>query len=277
MTNVLDFRQRTRWTRNLEYQETRVSVPSYSLTRTNTVLAELETDSLTTQRAVAAAPGSAEWKLLSMELLLLLPCSVVVLSLAISAAQLASSLLVSSNGWLEGGGGVAAPMLLLLPVVVSSPPPSPVWTGSVGGRDSTSMLPSEITARDGTNEEKLRIWDASYFFPKCLTNSVVDPYWFQRGSKSSSGSGSRVLRTKIVKKSKFLNEKLQFFLSLGLHERRLPSYRRSLQPSKENIQPLENEIFSLFLFSGHFCPPGSGSSRLNLTWIHTDPCPQHWL
>jgi hypothetical protein len=88
-----------------------------------------------------------------MELLLLLPCSVVVLSLAISAAQLASSLLVSSNSWVEGGGGVAAPMLPLLPMVVSSPPPSPVWTGSVGGRDSTSMLPSEITAKDRKNEE----------------------------------------------------------------------------------------------------------------------------
>jgi hypothetical protein len=39
------------------------------------------------------------------------------------------------------------------------------------------------------------------------------------------------LREKIL----FCDEKNAIYLSLGLHEGR-PSYRRSLQPSKENIQ-----------------------------------------
>jgi hypothetical protein len=37
------------------------------------------------------------------------------------------------------------------------------------------------------------------------------------------------------------------FIYLGLHKERL-SYRRSLQPSKENIQHFKLEISSLFLF-----------------------------
>ncbi len=54
--------------------------------------------------------------------------------------------------------------------------------------------------------------------------------------------------------------KISFFhLSLGLHKGR-PSYRRSFQPSKENIQHFKKWTFKLFsLFVGHFCPPGSGS------------------
>ncbi len=38
-----------------------------------------------------------------------------------------------------------------------------------------------------------------------------------------------------------------------------PSYRRSLHPTKDNIQHFKTWHF--FTFVGHFCPPGSGSSR----------------
>ncbi len=49
------------------------------------------------------------------------------------------------------------------------------------------------------------------------------------------------------------------YLLLGLHNGR-PSYRRSLQPSKENIQHFKTWNFLIFsTFVGHFCPPGSGS------------------
>ncbi len=48
-------------------------------------------------------------------------------------------------------------------------------------------------------------------------------------------------------------------LSLGLHKGR-PSYRRSLQPSKENIQYLKTWKSWPFLCVCHFCPPGSGSA-----------------
>ncbi len=39
-----------------------------------------------------------------------------------------------------------------------------------------------------------------------------------------------------------------------------PSYWRSLQPSKENIQNCKKWNYQLFsMLMGHFCPPGSGS------------------
>ncbi len=71
--------------------------------------------------------------------------------------------------------------------------------------------------------------------------NVVDPHWFPCGSGSSilgqcwsgtiSGSGSRVL----IKNFKILQmKKIAVYLSPGLREGQ-PSYRRSLQPPKENI------------------------------------------
>jgi hypothetical protein len=49
------------------------------------------------------------------------------------------------------------------------------------------------------------------------------------------------------------------YLSQGLHEGRL-SYKRSLQPSKENIQHFKTLNLKTFAyFCGSFCPPGSGS------------------
>jgi hypothetical protein len=85
------------------------------------------------------------------------------------------------------------------------------------------------------------------------------------------------------------------YWSLGLHKGR-PSYRRSLQPSKENIQHFKIWKFCTFFyfFVGHFCPPGSGSGsaiwmriririqQLKLMRIHVapdpdmDPDPKSW-
>ncbi len=66
----------------------------------------------------------------------------------------------------------------------------------------------------------------------------------------------------------FFEQKLQFtYLSLGPLKRH-PSYRRSFQPSKENIKPREMKFICFFsIFVGHFCPPESGSNP--------DPDPQH--
>ncbi len=51
---------------------------------------------------------------------------------------------------------------------------------------------------------------------------------------------------------------ITIYLSLGLHKWR-PSNKRSLQPSKENIQDFRkwNLFTSFYIFVGHFCPPGS--------------------
>ncbi len=80
---------------------------------------------------------------------------------------------------------------------------------------------------------------------------VLDPHWFQ------CGSGSRVW-PKIWKKYT-AGQQIYFLIKnffIDLHKGR-PTYRRSLQPSKENIQHFKTSLFSIFV--GHFCPPGSGS------------------
>ncbi len=63
---------------------------------------------------------------------------------------------------------------------------------------------------------------------------------------------------KVVKS--FVDHKIAIYLSLCLHKW-LPGYKRSLQPSKENIQQLQKMkfIFFFFIFVGHFCPSWSGS------------------
>jgi hypothetical protein len=56
---------------------------------------------------------------------------------------------------------------------------------------------------------------------------------------------------------------MEIYFSLGLHEGR-PYFRRSLHPSKANIQQLKHEISSLFLFLwAIFGPHGSGSNLSN--------------
>jgi hypothetical protein len=63
-----------------------------------------------------------------------------------------------------------------------------------------------------------------------------------------TGSGSRVLMTKNLKKFKaenffiiFFGSKIAIYLSLGLYKGR-PSYRRSLQPSKRTSSNSKHEI-----------------------------------
>jgi hypothetical protein len=123
---------------------------------------------------------------------------------------------------------------------------------------------------------------------------VSDPHWFNADPDTDpdpafvliadpdSGSGSRLLWQKIDKKL-LLKKKLYFFgskttiyLSLGLYKGR-PSYRRSLQPSKENIQYLKTwKFWTFFIFLWIIfdlldpdpdpqieCGSGSGSSNSN--------------
>jgi hypothetical protein len=63
----------------------------------------------------------------------------------------------------------------------------------------------------------------------------------------------------------FLFSKTAIYLSLGLHKV-CPSYRRSLQLSKEAIQHLST-------FVGHFCPPGSGSGSTDPIESGSNPDP----
>jgi hypothetical protein len=57
--------------------------------------------------------------------------------------------------------------------------------------------------------------------------------------------------------------KIAMYLSLGLHKGR-PRYRRSLQPSKENIQQNMNILYFFSIFVAYFA------------LLHPDPDPQPW-
>ncbi len=88
------------------------------------------------------------------------------------------------------------------------------------------------------------------------------------------------------KKTKFSEPKTTIYLSLGLHKGR-PSYRRSLQPSKENIQHFNKWNFLIFFstFVGNFAllesDPYSGSGSIDPIEFGSnpdpDPDPQHSL
>ncbi len=76
----------------------------------------------------------------------------------------------------------------------------------------------------------------------------------------NSASRSRFLLTKNLKNLQ-LKKTIFFYLSLGLHKGR-PSYRRSIQPSKENIQHFKTwNFFTFFYLSGS----GSGF-RIRIRW-----------
>ncbi len=101
--------------------------------------------------------------------------------------------------------------------------------------------------------------------------------------------GSRVLMTKNLKKITaeiffyIFGSKTDIYLSLGLHKGR-PDYRRSLLPSKENIQYFKTWNFSFFspiyrmwFILGLLDPdPDSGSTDLIESRSISDPDPKHW-
>ena len=141
--------------------------------------------------------------LLSMELVVLLPCRVVVLSLAIIAALLLLSVcpfsgqlssLSSSGGRRGGEEPLAAPMLLLVSDAAAAAPSSSSLTESVGGRDRTSILQSEMTETEQCCEGKIEI-------PSKL-----------RGHWASEGMHDRIfLTTQIVMRSRSVFYRLHFF------------------------------------------------------------------
>ncbi len=99
-----------------------------------------------------------------------------------------------------------------------------------------------------------------------------DPeHWYLGSGFSESGSRFRIfgwiaiqIRTKNYRRKKnllFFFIKNGNYLSLGLHNGR-PSFRRSLQPSKENIQHFKTwNLLTFSIFVGHF----------------SDPDPKHWF
>ncbi len=87
----------------------------------------------------------------------------------------------------------------------------------------------------------------SLYLPQCLPVRLQlcswIRHWFQYGSESrDTMSKNFSMKTKFI----YFFKKLQYnYPSLGLQEGR-SNYRRSLQPSKENIQHLKNNRFLHF-------------------------------
>ncbi len=82
------------------------------------------------------------------------------------------------------------------------------------------------------------------------------------GSSISKGTGSRVLMTKMWGKNTaekliylfLIKKKIAIYLSLGLHKGR-PRYRKSVQPSKENIKHFKKlNLITFFNFCELFLP-----------------------
>jgi hypothetical protein len=128
--------------------------------------------------------------------------------------------------------------------------------------------------------------------PSHQPQAQVSTTWQGCGSAFiSSGSGSSILgwipmrfqsknwqNITAEKKLNFFGSKTTIYLSLGLHKER-PSYRRSLQLSKETIQHFKTWTKKFFSTFGSFCPPGYGYGsgfRIPdpLTRLNLDPDPQ---
>ncbi len=110
------------------------------------------------------------------------------------------------------------------------------------------------------------------------TDPVPDPiriqgFWWQKIWKNLQ-----------PKKMNFFLSNTTLYLSQGLHKGR-PSYKKSLQLSKENSTSKHelSELFSTFV--GHFCPPESGfrkQIRIRIQWpdwirIQFGSGPQPWV
>ncbi len=120
---------------------------------------------------------------------------------------------------------------------------------------------------------------------RMIMSSAVNPLLFQCGPGSGSRSGSKFLTIKHRKILRAENNSIFYSLkncnliSLSLHEG-LPSYRRSLQLSKENTLALQNMKFIHFFY---FCvnfvllDPDTDPADQNKKRILVDPDPQHRL
>jgi hypothetical protein len=109
-------------------------------------------------------------------------------------------------------------------------------------------LSSQITSLAGDLNTVIIPQHIPYLYSNylCSIRSVSDPHWSQCRSGSSilgqlriqiQGTDGQILKQKLQLKKINVSfyQKLQFFPPRGLHKGR-PSYRKSLQPSEENIQ-----------------------------------------
>jgi hypothetical protein len=148
---------------------------------------------------------------------------------------------------------------------------------STSFQDSSKYMPMSV---EPNVMRKSNLYDGDQViynrFTQCFGSdfSIFGQCGSKSGSWSRSGSRSKVLMTKNWEKFItvfFFLIKIAIYLSLGLHKGRL-SYKRSLQPSKENIQHFKKRnCFPFFYICGTFLPSWI-RIRLQLTKINADPC-----
>jgi hypothetical protein len=80
-------------------------------------------------------------------------------------------------------------------------------------------------------------------------STVVDQHWFQLGSRSSSGSGCKILQQEKINFFKLKNCNL--FIPQGL-QKELLTYGRSFHAQKRTSCTSKHEIWSFFNFSAFF-------------------------
>jgi len=68
----------------------------------------------------------------------------------------------------------------------------------------------------------------------------------------------------------FLNQKIAIHLSLGL-------YKRTSKLQEKPSAFKTSDFLPFYIFVGHLCPPGPGSSGPKSMRIHADPDPKHWF
>ncbi len=124
---------------------------------------------------------------------------------------------------------------------------------------------------------KLKIFQTFHFFTSKLKNlssrslyCLFNPFFEGKGGLTFptrirwfriQGFGDQKFNKFTAKNFLFFWSKIVISWSLIQHKRR-PSYKRSLQLSKENIQRFKTLTF--FYFFGSFCPPRSGSGSTDL-------------
>ncbi len=96
---------------------------------------------------------------------------------------------------------------------------------------------------------------------------------------SGTSSGARVLMTKNFNKFTAGKRFLIKYCNLLIPRPPGTGYRRSLQPSKENIQHFKTIkiIYFFSSFEGHFCPSWIHNKMRIRTLISADPDPQSWI
>ncbi len=146
------------------------------------------------------------------------------------------------------------------------------WSGSGSGSSILGWIPIRIQ-NQGFDDQNLKKFTAKKICNQCFGSVLID-----------YGSGSSILGWIPIRIQGFYNQKFKKMYSGKKSDKfliktynllipRPPSNRKSLQPSKENIQHFKNEISNFFLLLYViFFLLDPDPDMDPLTWLNPDPC-----